>query len=250
MKNAVLSGVRQISWIRIALTVVVMIVLICFSSMEKIMQTFPSPALLSPGFHENLLLNALASDTVTSFLPVLAVLPFAGSYVDDVKSKFARFFCIRSSYHTYTFSRIIVCFLSGGFTILLGALISWAVASLVFLPMEKISDVPLESTEKLIQMCELLFLSGGLWAVVGMSMSTLMESKYIAYASPFVVYYMLVILFERYFPNLFIIYPKQWISPSEYWPFGTLGAAVLMIEITLIFGAMFVVKAERRLQQL
>ena len=93
-------------------------------------------------------------------------------------------------------------------------------------------------------------MNGGFWAVVGITMSTLMESKYIAYASPFVIYYLLVILYERYFPDCFLIYPREWINPSNLWPFGYWGPAILMIELTLVFASIFIYRAGRRLRQL
>ena len=101
----------------------------------------------------------------------------------------------------------------------------------------------------LIEICFLLFVNGGFWSVVGMAMSTLMESKYISYATPFVLYYLLVILYERYFSDLFIIYPKTWTDPAA-WPFGCWGAAIFLLEMTLIFAILFAFRAGRRLQQL
>ena len=80
-------------------------------------------------------------------------------------------------------------------------------------------------------------------------MSTLMESKYISYATPFVFYYLLVILYERYFSDLFIIYPKTWTDPTA-WPFGCWDAAIFLLEMTLIFAFLFAFRAGRRLQQL
>ena len=102
--------------------------------------------------------------------------------------------------------------LSGGLVIVVGVLIEWGISALVLLPMEKVAEAPSESTVFLLKTCVLLFLNGGLWAVLGMTMSTIMESKYIAYASPFIVYYLLVILYERYFPNAWLLYPKNWLD--------------------------------------
>ena len=90
---------------------------------------------------------------------------------------------------------------------------------------------------------------GGFWAVVGMTMSTFMESKYIAYASPFAIYYLLVILCERYLPDMFIIYPKVWTN-LEVWPYGWGGVILFLVELTLLFMFIFAFRAERRLQQI
>ena len=249
MKNAVFSGLRQAAGIRLVLGILAMAVLVFASSIDPLVRQFREMSTLPYGYHTEFVLNALRSDTVAAFVPILAVLPFAGSFVDDVKSKFARFFLIRSSYPTYLVSRILVCFVSGGYASAAGVLLSWGGATLLFAPMEAMeaySDVSAD----LWQTVGLLFLAGGLWSVVGMAMSTLMESKYIAYSSPFVLYYLLVILYERYFPEAYLVYPREWLNPSGLWPFGGWGPVVLMGELTLLFALIFVFRAGRRLMEL
>ena len=139
--------------------------------------------------------------------------------------------------------------LSGGLVIVVGVLIEWGISALVLLPMEKVAEAPSESTGFLLKTCVLLLLNGGLWAVLGMTMSTIMESKYIAYASPFIVYYLLVILYERYFPNAWLLYPKNWLD-SEVWPYGIGSAALFLLELTFLGGLVFYIRAKRRLEQL
>ena len=93
-------------------------------------------------------------------------------------------------------------------------------------------------------------LSGGFWAVVGLSLSTLMESKYISYASPFVLYYLLVILHERYTPALYVLDPAEWIAQQDRWPFGAIGPAAVVLELTAVFAVIFIIRAEGRLKAL
>ena len=139
--------------------------------------------------------------------------------------------------------------LSGGLVIVVGVLIEWGISALVLLPMEKVAEAPSESTVFLLKTCVLLFLNGGLWAVLGMTMSTIMESKYIAYASPFIVYYLLVILYERYFPNAWLLYPMNWLDP-DIWPYGVGSAALFLLELTFLCGLVFYIRGKRRLEQL
>ena len=82
-----------------------------------------------------------------------------------------------------------------------------------------------------------------------MTASTVMESKYIAYASPFIVYYLLVILYERYFPDAWLLYPKNWLAP-EIWPYGVGSAALFLMELTFLCGLVFYIRGKRRLEQL
>ena len=169
-----------------------------------------------------------------------AVLPFAGSFVEDVKSKFCRFFCIRSGWMGYLGSRLMVCFLSGALTVVCGALLAWGTAALVLLPRTEAGEM---ERGILTETLWLYALSGGFWAVVGLSLSTLMESKYIAY-------YLLVILHERYTPALYVLGPAEWIAQQDRWPFGAIGPAAVVLELTAVFAVIFIIRAERRLRAL
>lgn len=250
MKIGLQAGLRESNKV-LAYSVSVMTAVLILLNLIEPMTLIPQGAdTIATNYHIELMSDALCSDTVCSFLPILAALPFAGSFVDDLKSKFARFFLIRSSYRTYIISRIIVGFLVGGLSILSGALIAWGVTAAVLIPIEQeIEGMEPVAIDGLIEVCFLLFVTGGFWSVVGMAMSTLMESKYISYATPFVFYYLLVILYERYFSDLFIIYPKTWTDPTA-WPFGCWGASIFLFEITLVFSFLFAFRARRRLQQL
>ena len=85
--------------------------------------------------------------------------------------------------------------------------------------------------------------------MVGMALSTVMESKYIAYISPFIVYYLLVILYERYFPDAWLLYPRNWLDP-EIWPYGVGSAVVFLLELTFFSGLLFYFRGRRRLESL
>ena len=249
MKNAISGGFRQAANIWFFLVPILTAAVIMMNFVDPVIRAYRE-SLFIVGFHVDLLLKGFQSDALLSFLPILSALPFSGCFVDDLKSKFARFFLIRSSYRTYIVSRIIVCFLAGGLAILSGALVAWGTTAAVLIPIEQeIEGMEPAAIDGLIEICFLLFVNGGFWSVVGMAMSTLMESKYISYATPFVLYYLLVILYERYFSDLFIIYPKTWTFPPA-WPFGCWGAAIFLLEMTLIFAILFAFRAGRRLQQL
>ena len=71
-----------------------------------------------------------------------------------------------------------------------------------------------------------------------------------AYASPFVLYYVLIILYERYFDTLYVLYPKEWTSPSPTWMWGNLGVVLLLLELIIIMSMIFSAAAKRRLSQI
>lgn len=85
--------------------------------------------------------------------------------------------------------------------------------------------------------------SGGLTLALGIfiayGFAALTDSKYMAYASPFVLFYLLIILYERYFDKLFVLYPREWLNPSPRWVFGKIGVAVLLTEFSLLMALAF-----------
>lgn len=249
MRISFFSNELQVIKARVIVSTLIMAGIIFLASIDPLVNAFHEVSLLENGYHTVFILNAIRSDTVSSFIPILAVLPFSASYVDDVKSKFVRFYLIRTSYFTYCLNCVITCFLCGGFVIVVGTVLAWGSATLLFLPIEKVYKTYSDSADILMKTCGLLFFNGGLWAVGGMAMSTFMESKYIAYASPFVIYYLLVILCERYFPDAYQLYPPNWTN-LDVWPYGFWGAAIFLLELTLAFGILFVIRAERRLRDL
>lgn len=249
MKDAIGTKLRLGFGVRFFLGVAAVMAVMGVSVMEQLIKVYREHQMLPSGFQLNLMLSALSSDTVVPFLPIVAVLPFSGNYIDEIKSKFARKAMVRTGYGTYLLSSLITCFLCGGAVILLGVLLMEGFSALVLLPMEKAGEVDTALRELLWQQSILLFLNGGFWSIVGMTMSTIMESKYIAYASPFIFYYLLVILSERYFPKAFLLYPKNWITPEE-WPFGCWGAAIYLLELTILAGLVFYIRGRRRLEQL
>ena len=249
MKNPVISGLCQASILKCIVVSLVMTVLVFLGSMETLLRAFGQAGLLPSGYVGTFMSNALKQDAVVSLIPILAVIPFSGVYVDDLKSKFARFFLIRCSYSDYFISRILIAFFCSGGCITFGGLAAWIISALLFMPMELAGEMDWVVISTVVQKLILMFCNGGLWAVIGISMSSLMESKYVAYASPFVIYYLLVILCERYIPDAYLLYPPNWTNP-DVWPYGTWGAAIFLLELTLVFSILFIIRAGRRLQEL
>ena len=250
MGNVISGSYRQISkkWVFLVPSLTFIVIMIEF--IDPIIRYFQGEFYFIKGFHIEYLAKGFQSDILSSFLPILATLPFSGSFIDDIKAKFVRFVIIRSNYNTYLLSRMLVCFSAGGLTILAGAMIAWGIGAILFLPIERdIQGMGTIGTNGLLEVCFLLFMNGGLWAVVGMTMSTIMESKYISYSSPFILYYLLVILYERYFPDAWLLYPRNSLNP-EIWPLGVGSAALFLLELTFLCGLVFYLRGKRRLESL
>lgn len=224
-------------------------IIILYSSMiNEVIVILRGGINLPAGYANEFMISALQTKMTNSFVPILAVIPFSGKYIDDVKSKFIRFYIIRTDRKGYLLKKIANSFACGGSIFWGGGIVAWGIASLIFSPMEKLAP----SSGVAIQFLSnslLFFLVGGMWSVVGMTMSSFMESKYIAYTSPFIIYYLLIILCERYFPNVSLLHPLNW-TKADIWPFGVWGAAVFLLELTSISGLFFVIRAGKKLWEL
>ena len=228
-----------------------MVLIIALSSLSGIIEAARSDMPLFNGFHALIIFNALSSDWVTLGLPIVCALPFTSAFVDDLKSGFIKQYLHRSGRGQYIRAKIIACGLSGGLVLFAGIVFSYALSALVFLPKEMAlmeGMIAQPHFARLITVSATLFFSGAFWSLVGFTFASITQSRYMAYASPFILYYVLIILHERYFDSLFVFYPKEWLFPSQTWVLGSFGVILLLAELTAIVSLVFAAAAKRRLE--
>ena len=230
--------------------VIGMVLVIGLSSMESIIEAARSTEPLQNGYHAQLILTALSTDWVTLGIPILCSLPFTAAFVDDVKSGYIKPYLHRAGLKQYIRGKLTACGLSGGLVLLTGILLAYGLSALVFTPAELAltkEEVAQPYLAKVLLASFTLFLSGALWSLVGFTFAALTMSKYMAYASPFIIYYVLIILHERYFEKLYVLYPKEWLSPSDFWVMGSFGVMLLLAELIAVVALAFAYAAKRRL---
>ena len=215
------------------------ILVLLLSSVEGLVTSFRTKDLLAFGYHTELVLTALNGNAMTLALPILCALPYTSAFVDDIKSGFYKQYLPRTTMGGYIAGKIAACALAGAFAVLLGILAAWGIAALIFLPKEAApveyvtaaGETVKQAASPLWGKLLLYGLSAAFWSLAGMLFATLTNSKYMAYASPFVIYYVLIILNERYFSSLYVIYPKEWLSPSALWEYGSAGVILVIAEL-------------------
>ena len=252
MSNCSQAFLSPAYFLSAAVTAVILLIS-CLEQLITAYRTVYAGELLEYGFHGNLILTAISSDTALMAFPVIAALPFTASYIDDVKSGFVKEYLPRAGRSSYITGKLLACMASGGSVFILGILLCYGLLVLVLTPMEATLTPDLENPQyflQLLRQCGLLFCSGSFWSLTGLTLSAATNSKYMAYASPFIFYYILIILHERYFRNLYIFYPREWLFPSENWPLGNWSAALWLLELSALCSLYFYILAERRLTKL
>ena len=254
MKKAVRSAIKQAVFGKdFLIGLIAVFTVVLASSFSDALEALRTGGPLENGFHLQLIAGALVSDAMVFALPVIAAMPFAASFVSDLKSGFLTYYLHRTSRRDYLAGRCVACGLSGGLVFVLGTLVCCLISAPVFIPMEdtvsKAAAAPALYTG-LLKSLALVFLSGVFWSLCGLTFAAATGSKYMAYASPFILYYVLIILHERYFKKLYVLYPKEWIRPSSPWMPGDIGVFLLLLGLAAAAGAVFFMTAQRRISQL
>lgn len=227
-----------------------MVLVILLASAENIILLVREPRLLYNGYHAQFVLSALQSDWVIMALPILSAMPYTTAFVEDVRSGFLKQYLPRSGKKAYIRGKLFACGLSGGLVLFAGALLAYTLAVLVFTPMELALGPDEVGQPYFIQFlikAAMLFIYGAFWSLAGFTFAALTMNTYMAYASPFILYYLLVILKERYFVNLYVLYPKEWLYPSDKWVLGCFGVILLLSELMILLCLVFIVIVGRRL---
>ncbi|MBO4871931.1 MAG: hypothetical protein J5496_00760 [Lachnospiraceae bacterium] len=246
IRQAIFSKDFLIGWIGVIFVVLV-------SSVPDVFEALRAGGSLPNAFHHSLIEKAIASDAMTLALPILAALPFTASFVNDQKSGFIKYYLHRTDRKHYMAGKGLACWISGGSVLVLGLLASYVFFAVAFLPMEdpaakEVGDSLFSAG--LMRSLVLVFLSGAFWSLCGITLAAMSGSRYMAYASPFIVYYVLIILHERYFDQCYFLYPKEWIHPSSRWMLGEWGVILLLLGLTAALAAVFFCTVKRRISQL
>lgn len=212
-----------------------------YAAMEKY-----KTGLIEYGTHYTVLETAIKSDAVCLLLPVFAALPYTAEFLEELESGYIKSYLIRAGRGRYICGKIIAAAISGGMACMVGIGIYIDLLRLLMLPMEKQGKMQGAG-----MVFVLFFCLGMLFSLVGMLFSMITSSRYMAYASPFVFEYALIILHERYLKKLYIIYPKEWFAPSEEnWAFGTTGTLIYLLLLCILIAVILVPAMERRINEI
>ena len=186
---------------------------------------------------EQIMFAAMYSQIFLLVLPILCSLPHTGAFADEINSKFARLYLPRAGRWRYLVSRTISTALSGGIAITLGVLLLMVIYIIAFPPLG-LAQAGVDIIPKLFTLFQavvLLFFNACLWALIGGIAAAVMRNKYIAYASPFILYYVATSFQQRYYQSSYLASPQEWIMPGHtnwYITFGVVIGLCIVASVT------------------
>ena len=226
-----------------------MALVIVLACAENLYTTLGNGPQLPPGYHVEIIMEASSSDMVMFAMPILCTLPFTSVFVDDIQSGFIKQFLPRSGVKAYILGKLLACAISGGLVLFSGICLAYLLLMLGLMPLESPFDggVLLSYSSDLLEKAALFLCSGMLWSLVGFTLAGITKSRYVAYAAPFIFFYILIILYERYFGAWYYLSPGEWLNPSHVWLLGNWGPVVLQSALMIGLSSLFAIFAKRKL---
>ncbi len=231
---------------------VVITICIILSQLDLFIEVFRSNSALTYQWSYNVIMYTLTGDTMQFVLPVMCTLPFSASFINEYKSGVLRYTLGRTTRRKYIFSKIITTFLSGGTVLTVSTLLVVLVLSFIFVPLEEVPiDVSvISSFGKYFQIIVRYFILGSVNGLLGLTISTATNNRYMAWIGPFMVEYLLIIFYERYFDRFIFLYPKNWLNLSNVGEIGYGLQNIWLIVLSCSLAFLFWKVAQRRLEHL
>ena len=156
--------------------------------------------------------QALGTQAVLFCIPIVSVLPVGAVFVKESKGGFLKFYISRIDRIEYIRRKTAQVYLGGVLPLLTAGIIFLAGCFLFLYPLELVGEI---GAEELVSAALLLLriCLATSKSVVPPSMKTVSPFS----GMPFVCYYLLVIIKERYLPGMYTLYPGEWAAYQEYW---------------------------------
>lgn len=177
--------------------------------------------------------TALASQGILFLIPIISALPAGAVYVKESSNGFLKLYITRISRMDYIKRKIFLIYAGGFLPFFAAGVLAFLFSFLVFYPMELKGVIENESVWEVFFLLLRICLVGGIMAEISGVFAAVFRNYYMAYGLPFVCYYLLIILKDRYLPDLYAMYPGEWVMPKQDW--GTNGMGIWVF--FLVFSA-------------
>lgn len=172
---------------------------------------------LGTGSFLSMFQEALNHKIILFLIPVVSVLPVGGIYVRESASGFLKLYITRINRMDYIKRKTIQIYAGGFLTLFAAGITAFILCFLGFYPLELKGVITLEMIWEALSLLLRISLTGGIVAELSGIFGAVFQNYYMAYGLPFVSFYMLIILKERYFSDLYALYPAEWITCQQDW---------------------------------
>lgn len=194
--------------------------------------------------------NALQAQLLLFLIPIASVLPMGASYVKESSSGFLKFYITRISRIKYVRKKLLQLYGGGFLPFFLGGLCAMMVCFAVIYPFEYQGDLSGEDIRNAIFLLFRISMVGGVMAEISGIFAAVFRNYYMAYGLPFVIYYMMIILKERYLPDMYAIYPKEWIVCEKDWGMEGFGIWIFLLLFSIIATLLHGMALHERLREI
>ena len=177
---------------------------------------------------------ALQSQIMVFFLPVAASLPAGAVFLQESKSGFLKLYCVRMNRMEYLKRKLFQVYVSGAFPFFLAGLLAFLICFLFFFALEIVGEIKGEEILEAFLLLMRICLIGGMLAELSGFFAAIFLNYYMAYGLPFVCFYFLVILKDRYLPDMYAMYPAEWILCEENWGESGNGIWLFLLAFTAL----------------
>lgn len=173
----------------------------------------------------DLLVLGMKGDFGMLTLPALSALPFAAQALHEIKSGAIRPAVFRAGRKNWIIGKAAGCIISG-------MLLQGAAVGLLFLILNGLmvtmtgQNFPWGEGEDFWLLIFNRMLCGGIWAGIGCVIALATETASAAYLAPLCLCYALMMIGTRFFPDIAMLNPMQWVS-------GTAWLLVILLIITI-----------------
>lgn len=188
---------------------------------------------LATGSFVKLFHTALDTQMVLFLIPIASVLPVGAVYVRESSSRYLRLYITRISRMEYIRKKTLQIYAGGFLPFFIAGLLGLLLCFLAVYPLEFQGDIPWEGIWEVLRLLLRICLMGGILAEISGIFAAVSRSYYMAYGLPFVCYYMLIILKERYFTEMYAMYPAEWMKCEQDWGMDSFGIWVFLAAFSL-----------------
>ncbi|RDU24423.1 hypothetical protein [Anaerosacchariphilus polymeriproducens] len=190
---------------------------------------------IEAGYHFKVVLEGVGAESFVFAIPILSTIAFGTRFLEEQGHGYLKHYLPRCNRKNYIFSKVTSTAFGSGLSVFLG---TWLSAGILFLALSPLELTKAKGAENFLwQVSKISFLAfalGMLWGTIGACCAIGFHNRYMAYGGPFLISYLSIILFTRYFSGIYVINPREWVSRQHDWGDTILSILGILVELSVI----------------